>query len=90
MTNSFAISQGTKFINNFIISSYTKYTNKTNCHPIYKKTIYQQLSVAKKLDFSNNGLSTNVTAQIGYFWNNSLKIHHYKTSGIVFSLSTED
>ncbi|MGI4776105.1 MAG: hypothetical protein ACRYE9_04210 [Janthinobacterium lividum] len=86
---SFAIAKGTKFSNNFTISSYTKYTNRRNCHRIYKETIYEQLSVAKTVNFANNVANTSFTVQIGYFWDRSLKNRNYQTSGIVFSLWTE-
>jgi hypothetical protein len=82
---SFSISEGIEFQNGIMLVDFTKYYTRRNYGSIYNRTLYKQLSIAKKIKFGNlkkNGLTT----QIGYFCDKSLINKHYKISGVIFSI----
>jgi hypothetical protein len=84
----FSTSEGIKFDNNILLTSFTQYSFRKNYGNIYSKTLYNQLSVAKEIKLSkpNNSSNNDLTAQIGYFWDQSLINKNYKLSGVIFSL----
>ncbi|WP_375318530.1 hypothetical protein [Candidatus Tisiphia endosymbiont of Oplodontha viridula] len=82
---SFSISKGVEFQNGIMLVSFAKYYNRTNYGNIYNKTLYKQLSIAKKIRFGNLKKNS-VTTQIGYFVDKSLIKQRYKISGVIFSI----
>ncbi|WP_341756403.1 MULTISPECIES: hypothetical protein [unclassified Candidatus Tisiphia] len=82
---SFSISKGVEFQNGIMLVSFAKYYNRTNYGNIYNKTLYKQLSIAKKIKFGNLKKNS-VTTQIGYFVDKSLIKQRYKISGVIFSI----
>ncbi|BDU59636.1 hypothetical protein FLA4_00460 [Candidatus Rickettsia kotlanii] len=51
---------------------------------IYNSSVYEQLGIAKIINFGKENRNL-LTAQIGYFWDQSLSNKQYKISGISFS-----
>jgi len=82
---SLALSEGMKFPSGFMLVNFTKYYIRKNYGSIYNKTIYEQLSIAKEIKFGNIK-QNNLTLQLGYFWDSSLKHSDYQISGTVFSV----
>ncbi|MCC8371634.1 MAG: hypothetical protein LN568_02610 [Rickettsia endosymbiont of Pseudomimeciton antennatum] len=82
---SFSMSKGVEFQNGIMLVSFTKYYNRRNYGNIYNKTLYNQLSVAKKIKFGNLKKNS-LTTQIGYFLDKSLIKQRYKISGVIFSI----
>lgn len=81
----FALSEGVKLPYSFTLVNFTKFYIRRNYGYIYKKSIYKQLSIAKTFNFNNLRVS-NLSIQLGYFWDTSLKAKNFSISGAVFSL----
>ncbi len=92
-----SISEGIKLPYGFMASNYTKYTFRKNAEEVYKKTIYNQMSIAKEFNLSTSKLpfkaarerknnNYKLTVQLGYFWDQSLTKKAYQISGSVFSV----
>jgi len=82
---SFSTTEGVEFKNGLMFVSFIKYYIRKNYGNIYDKTVYNQLSIAKKINFSTSK-NKNITTQIGYFWDKSLINQNYQISGLIFSL----
>lgn len=76
--------EGIKFSNGIMLTSFTKYHTRKNYGSIYDNSVYEQLGVAKIINFGKENKSS-LTTQIGYFWDRSLSNKKYKISGISFS-----
>ena len=82
---SFAVSEGVKLPLGLMLVNFTKYYIRQNYGTIYSNTIYEQLSIAKEINMGNMN-KKNLTIQLGYFWDKSLKKVNYQISGTVFSV----
>ncbi len=80
-----SIQEGIKFGKGFTVSNYTEYEKAKFVNILYRRTIYDQVSIAKELVFDRSGLNC-FTAQIGYFWKGSLVDRFYTVSGPIFSV----
>lgn len=80
--NAFAISEGVEIPFGITISNYSRYIVRKTDNPVYKMTLYDQLSIAKAFKIRKQTLNF----QIGYFWDRSLKYRRYKISGPIFSI----
>lgn len=85
MYYNFSICEGIKFSNGIMLTSFTKYHTRKNYGSIYDNSVYEQLGVAKIINFGKERKSS-LTTQIGYFWDRSLSNKKYKISGISFSV----
>lgn len=85
---SLAASESIKMPYGFMFTNFSKYYIRSNYGLTYHKTIYEQLAIAKTIH-SNSTKRSDVTIQIGYFWNHSLNYIPYKISGTIFSIWTE-
>lgn len=80
--NAFAISEGVEIPFGITISNYSRYIVRKTDNPVYKITLYDQLSIAKAFKIRKQTLNF----QIGYFWDQSLKYKRYKISGPIFAV----
>jgi hypothetical protein len=80
-----SIQEGIKFSNGFTLSNYTEYEKAKFTNILYRRTIYDQVSIAKEIAFDNLRLDC-FTAQVGYFWKGSLIDRFYTVSGPIFSI----
>ena len=80
-----SVQEGIKFSNGFILSNYTEYEKAKFINILYRRTIYDQVSIAKELAFDNLRLDC-LTVQVGYFWKGSLVDRFYTVSGPIFSI----
>ncbi len=85
---SFALSEGAKLPLGLMLVNFTKYYIRKNYGTIYSNNLYEQVSIAKEIN-SRNRRQNNLTMQLGYFWDKSLKNANYQTSGTVFSIWLE-
>jgi hypothetical protein len=74
-------SQSIKFKNNIMLTNFNKYTYIPDHNILHNKILYQELSIAKEIEWKN--ISINLS--IGYFWHKSLVHTKYQTSGIVLA-----
>ncbi|HJD60174.1 MAG TPA: hypothetical protein LFW20_05980 [Rickettsia endosymbiont of Omalisus fontisbellaquei] len=84
MYYNFSTCEGIKFKNGIMLTSFTKYHTKQNYGYVYDSSVYEQLGIAKIINFGEENRNS-LTAQIGYFWDYSLSNKKYKISGISFS-----
>ena len=84
---SVSISEGIKMPKGWMLLHYTKYNFRNDANPVYKTTLYQQLSIAKEVNLGN--MKNELTIQVGYFKDQSLKRRRYKITGLVFSIWLE-
>ena len=85
---SFAVSESIKLPYGLMLTNFSKYYLRNNYGSTYNDTIYEQLSIAKEINF-DTVKQNSFTISFGYFWNRSLKYKSYKISGTVFSIWTE-
>lgn len=85
---SLALSETVKFPYNIMLVNFSKYNIRNNCNPIYYKTLYEQISLAKELNLNSKKIH-NINVQIGYFWDRSLVNTRYNVSGAIFSIWSE-
>lgn len=84
MYYNFSTCEGIKFKSGIMISSFTKYHTRQNYGYVYDSSVYEQIGIAKVINFSSEEKNS-LTTQIGYFWDRSLSNKNYKISGIAFS-----
>lgn len=82
---SISTSEGSKFKNGIMIVAYTKYTLREKCNPVYRKTLYNQLSIAKEFNLTGSN-NLKLTVLIGMFTDRSLTYKEYYTKGTAFSI----
>lgn len=82
---SFAVSEGIKTFKGIMVVNFTKYTLRKNYGFAYRKTLYEQLSIAKEFKLKD-APKGNFNIQLGYFLEKSLKYKLYKISGMIFSV----
>ena len=80
-----SMQEGIKFGRGFTVSNYTEYEKAKFVNILYRRTIYDQVSIAKEITFDSLGLNC-FTAQVGYFWKGSLVDRFYTVSGPIFSV----
>ncbi len=80
-----SLHEGIKLGKGFTISNYTEYEKAKFVNILYRRTIYDQVSIAKEITFDTLRLNC-FTAQIGYFWKGSLVDRYYTISGPIFSV----
>lgn len=84
MYYNFSTCEGIKFKNGIMLTSFTKYHTRQNYGYVYDSSVYEQLGIAKIINFGEENKNS-ITTQIGYFWDHSLSNKKYKISGISFS-----
>ncbi|CAK6506918.1 MAG: TonB-dependent receptor [Rickettsia helvetica] len=84
MYYNFSTCEGIKFKNGIMLTSFTKYHIRQNYGYVYGSSVYEQLGIAKIINFGKENKNS-ITTQIGYFWDRSLSNKKYKISGISFS-----
>lgn len=84
MYYNFSTCEGIKFKNGIMLTSFTKYHTRQNYGYVYDSSVYEQLGIAKIINFGKENRNS-LTTQIGYFWDYSLSNKKYKISGISFS-----
>lgn len=80
-----SMQEGVKFGKGFTISNYTEYEKAKFVNILYRRTIYDQVSIAKEIRLDNLGVNC-FSAQMGYFWKGSLVDRFYTVSGPIFSV----
>lgn len=80
-----SMQEGIKLGKGFTVSNYTEYEKTKFTNILYRRTIYDQVSIAKEIAFDNLMLNC-FTAQVGYFWKGSLVDRFYTVSGPIFSV----
>lgn len=76
---------GIKFKNGIMLTNFTQYERSKLKNLIYSHTLYEQISIAKEFK-SNQLIKNDFTAQIGYFWKNSLIDSTFVISGPILSI----
>jgi hypothetical protein len=69
----------------FMLTNYTEYEKAKFKNILYRRTIYEQISIAKEIIVDKPKLKC-FTIQVGYFWKTSLVNRYYTLSGPTFSL----
>lgn len=83
--NSLSHTMGMKLPKDVMLLNYQEYFFSNNKNKVYLASLYQQISLAKKLSIGRLK-NEDVNIQIGYFWHKSLQNSRFAASGPVISL----
>ena len=84
----YSVSEGYKMPFGLMITNFTRYYFRKNYGEIYNRTVYNQFSIAKEVNFKMPN-HNKITFQLGYFTDQSLSSQfkkYYNISGSVFSI----
>lgn len=84
-SNDFTLVQGVKLKNGLIFYNFMQYSIRDTDSRVYRRSMYEQISIAKEIIFDKLELS-NFTISAGYFFNKSLVNEQSRLSGPIFSL----